>query len=271
MNMKNGFGRGLTAKLLIAGLAWLSLSNPANAQLSSGSSDRTDNSFEVPGWFSKNMSDIARYPVPLIQPQAQQSSQSPLVVIQKGGTFGNPGVFSSKTILTPTPTGYVATGSSLPWVAPGAGYGGFGNYTGYGGFGGYNGLAGWGGGIPNIGNRIGGFSHYSSYIDYAGVPTGYAYGFNVGGAMPWMGGSGFGMAPFGIGRRVTATIVAPETKTQGNYYNSAQTGNSGNSYYSSNVPAVQPNAVTIPPKQSPKEYWGDSGSPFGKDLNSTPW
>lgn len=234
------------------------------AQLTDGSSDRTDNSFEVPGWFSKDKSDIARYPVPLLQPQTQ-SAPSPLVVIQKGGTFGNPGVFSSKTILTPTPTGFIATGSSLPWVAPGAGF------SGYGGYGGYGSYGGWGGGVPYVGNRMGGFSHYSSYIDYAGVPSGYAYGFNIGGGMPWMGGGGFGMTPMGVGRRVTATIVAPETKTQGTYYNSGQTGNSGNSYYSSNAPVVQQNAVTIPPKQSPKTYWGDSGSPFGKDLNATPW
>ena len=249
----------LSERLLIAGLALVSVASAAQAQLSEGSSDRTDNSFEVPGWFSKDKSDIARYPVPLFQPQTHETKQSPLVVIQKGGTFGNPGVFSSKTILTPTPTGFIATGSALPWVGPGATYGGFGGY------------GGWAGGMPYVGQRMGGFSHYSSYMDYAGVPSGYAYGFNIGGGLPWMGGGGFGMPPAGVGRRVSATIVAPETKSQGTYYNSGQTGNSGNSYYSSNAPVVQPNAVTIPPKQSPKNYWGDGGSPFGKDLNSTPW
>lgn len=247
--------RKTTEKLVLTALLVLTLSPGAQAQMTAGSSDRTDNTFEVPGWFSKDKSDIARYPVPLLQPQTQQE-QSPLVVIQKGGTFGNPGVFSSKTIYTPTPFGFVTKGpsiNSVPW-APGAasfGFGGYGSYNAY--------------------SPYGSYTPYSPAVPYIRSFGGYRYGFN-GGGMPWMQSSGFGFPGMGMGyNRVSTTIVVPETKSQSSYYNSTPTGNSGSNYYSSNTPVVQPAPVTIPPKQSPKEYWGDTGNPFGNDMNSTPW
>jgi hypothetical protein len=255
MNIRNSFGRHLTGRLLVTGIAWLSVAClSASAQLSDGSSDRTDNSFAVPGWFSKDKSDIARYPVPLLQPQTQQADSSPLVVIQKGGTFGNPGVFSSKTIYTPTPFGYVSKGpspiNSVPWATPGV-FGGYGSSIPYMGY-----------SNPFVGS--GASSYLPSY-------SGYRYGFGGGGA-PYMQSSGFNLGGMGFGyNKVSTTIVVPQTKSQGTYYNSTPTGNSGSNYYSSNTPLVQPNPVTIPPKQSPKEYWGESGNPFGGNLNSTPW
>lgn len=274
--------KNLSQTLLLAAIAMF-CAGPVNAQ-DAGTSDRTDGSFEVPGWFSKNQSDIARYPVPLITPQDNTPSTAPLVVLQK---FGPPGSPLTKSILTPTPFGFQQRSlSSVPWG--GFGGGGFGGYSPtpyYGGgfpaatgwmpsFGGYGGYgSGYGiGSIPGLGvipglgglgsiGRIGGFGGFGGFGGYGA---------------PFMGASpfGFGSPGFGMGHASRTIIVQPsESKNLGNnYYTPPAANSSGSGYYSSGTPYVQPNAVTIPPRQSPKDYWGDSGNPFGtENLNKTPW
>jgi len=283
--MKIGFW---SKRLLLAGVALLSCCSDANAQMSSGSpdpsagsSDRTDGAFEVPGWFSKDQSDIARYPVPLQQPQAQQPSDpSPLVVIQKSN-----GV-TSKQIWTPTAYGGfyapknwqptpvpslvpMTTPSLIPRLPSLGAWGGGSYIPGIGGVGSY---------IPGIGGMglgsipyVGGLGGVRSFIPGIG---GMGFGGTGFGSLPYAGGvGGFGgYIPGGIGVNRVQQIIVPPSKPVSNYYTPVQTGNSGNGYYSSNTPVV-PAApvVTIPPKQSPKEYWGDTGNPFGNNLNSTPW
>lgn len=268
----------------IAGLTYIACACPAVDAQQAGSSDRVEGSFDVPGWFSKEQSDIARYPVPLFQTPAQTSSSSgsssPLVVIQKYGPPGAPDMFTSKSVWTPTAFGYQTRSdfsalASNPWAAPGAAPMGFGfaglPYGGFGGFGGYVPsipfAGGLGGGLAGI---VSGFlPSWSSYrwgVSGAGTPYFSGAGFG-----PGFAGPGFGFPGYGGG--VSQTIVIPtETKKVGNdYYAPSNSGNSGSNYYSSGAPVVQPNAVTIPPRQSPREYWGETGNPFGKDLNKTPW
>lgn len=234
--------------------------------LEAGQSDRIeDGSFSVPGWFSKEKSDIARYPVPLSTQSGSQpaASSGPVVVFDKFGPFTN------KTIYTPTPFGLqprqdFSALASNPWAAPGQapfayGYPAYGGWGG--GFGGFAGLGlsavpGWGG-IPNIGiPSIPGLGAVRSFaLPFGGFGNSYIRS---------AGFSGFGF------NRVSRTImVQPDPKPTGGYY-SPPTGNTGSGYYSSGTPAI-PLPQAIMPKQPPKDYWGDTGNPFGNNLNKTPW
>ncbi len=253
-----------------------------------GESDRMDDgSFSVPGWFSKDKSDIARYPVPLTPSTAgSQSSQGPVVVFDKFGGITN------KTIYTPTPFGLqprqdFSAMASNPWAAPGAapfaygypGIGGFGGYRGYnGGFsGGFGGLAGLGlsavpgwGGIPGIGSigipSIPGIPGIGIGIPGLGAGRSFS-GFYGGYGNPYIRSSGF--SGFGL-NRVSRTIMAqPDPKPAGGYYTPPK-GNTGSGYYSSGTPVI-PMPQAVMPKQPPRDYWGDNGNPFGKDMNKTPW
>ncbi|GEM_PF-1631209 len=293
--MKN---KNLSCALLLAAVSLL-CACPVNAQ-ETGSSDRTDGAFDVPGWFPKSQSDIARYPVPLIQPPQPEANNAPLVVLQH---FGQPGTPLTKSILVPTPFGYQqkSTINSVPWGG-GTGYGGYGGYSpssyGYGvglgtfgsGYSGYrNGFgsiwsyAGYGipgVGIPGLGSipgmgRIPGLGGFGSIGRGFGGYGGFGGFGGYGGGIPYMGnpGFGFGGPGYGMGRSRTIIVQPSESKNQGNnYYTPPAASNSGSGYYSSSTPVVQPSTVTIPPRQSPKEYWGESGNPFGSEnLNKTPW
>lgn len=253
-----------------------------------GESDRIeDGSFSVPGWFSKDKSDIARYPVPLSSPSSQSSqspAQGPVVVFDKFGGFTN------KTIYTPTPFGLrpkqdFSALAANPWAAPGAAPFAYGGYPGYGGvggygYGGYGGLAGlgmsaipgWGGipaiagiggfgipsipGLPGLGLRIPGLGAMRSFSSFYG-----SYG------NPYIQSSGF--SGFGVNRISRTIMVRPDPKPVGGYY-APPTGNTGSGYYASGTPAI-PMPQAVMPKQSPRDYWGDNGNPFGKDMNKTPW
>lgn len=156
------------------------------------------------------------------------------------------------------------------------GYPGYGGYGGWGGFGRYGGYGGYGGYVPGFGLGIGGL----------GIGTGLGFGGGLGGFGGYPGyGWGFGspasgalmMGAFGnrmnssnLGglnhTRVTQTAPSPAS---GNYYapSSVDPSASG-SYYAQTGTAVYPM-----PKQSSgsSDYWGSTGNPFGKDLNSVPW
>ncbi len=272
--------------IILLGIA-LAFTCPVAFAQESGSSDRTAGSFDVPGWFPKSQSDIARYPVPLLQPQEKPADAAPLVVLQRFGPQGSP---STKSIFVPTPFGYQQkqTLGSMPFVQPG--FGGFGGGSGYGlgGFGGYS--SSYFGGIPSLAGA--GFGGFGGGYGIPGIPGlgaipglgsipglgfgGFGGGLGSVGRMGGFGGfGGFGAPGFGIGHPSRTIIVQPsESKNQGNNYYTppAASGNSGSGYYSSGTPAVQPAAVTVPARQSPKDYWGEGGNPFGgQDLNKTPW
>lgn len=258
----------LSQTLLLAAMA-VFCACPVNAE-DSGTSDRTDGSFDVPGWFPKSQSDIARYAAPLQTPPDNSQNSAPLVVLQK---FGPPGSSLSKSLLVPTPFGYQQKSlNSVPWGGGfGGGLGGYCPTSYYGGFPGISAAAGY---IPSITN----FSGYG----LGGIPGLGGFGsigrLGFGGfggyAAPYMGASGFGFgAPgFGMGHSSRTIIIQPsESKNLGNNYYTPPAANSSGSGYYSGRPAVQPNTVAAP-RQSPKDYWGESGNPFGSEnLNKTPW
>jgi hypothetical protein len=58
--------------------------------------------------------------------------------------------------------------------------------------------------------------------------------------------------------------------SSGNYYQPASVNPSASgSYYAQSGSAAFP--VSSPSSSQPKDYWGSMGSPFPKDLTSTPW
>jgi hypothetical protein len=155
-------------------------------------------------------------------------------------------------------------GYGLGGLGYGMPFGGYGGYGGYGGFGGMGGLGGLGYGMP-----FGGYGGYGGFGGYGlGIP-----GMGMGG----MGmGMGMGTSPeFG---RLTSTkvIQTAPSKASGNYYApSTVDSTASGSYYanpSSTTMAFPLNHQnTQPSYKSQKNYWGTSGSPFPKDLNSVPW
>lgn len=103
------------------------------------------------------------------------------------------------------------------------------------------------------------------------------YGFNNYGSMGWGYRPGWGSLSGGgipsSGRlSSTRVIQTAPSKASGNYYapSTADPTASGSYYastpYSSNYQTFEPRKKSVD-----RDYWGSSGSPYPKDLNSVPW
>jgi hypothetical protein len=98
-------------------------------------------------------------------------------------------------------------------------------------------------------------------------------GFGMGG-MPGFGfGGGFGGGTANGTLTPTRVTQTAPSKPSGNYYapSSIDPSASG-SYYAQTGSAAYPvSGSSQSSGQGAKDYWGSMGSPFGKDLMSTPW
>lgn len=94
----------------------------------------------------------------------------------------------------------------------------------------------------------------------------YAWGYPLG--SPFIGPFGsYSLRPGSI--TSSAVSQSAPSKPSGNYYAPANIDTSASgSYYAAGTPYLIP---IMAPKQAPKNYWGSGGSPFPKDLNTTPW
>ena len=155
------------------------------------------------------------------------------------------------------------------WLGRPGGFGGFGGFgnIGYpGGFGGFGNI-GYPGGFGGVGN--------------IGYPGGFGWGGY--GGNPLTGSGGF--SPFNSTHELgtlgpSQVIQIGPSKASGNYYqpSTVDTSASG-SYYASTAPPAQQSAPVSPRPShsgwtSPSgsgNFWGSSGTPFPKDLNSVPW
>lgn len=240
--------------------------------------------FVVPSWFQQpkpyeRPTEIFRTPDTTDTTSGGMAQMSATLPFVRPSVFGYPYYGYG---------GY-AGGWSVPF-AGGIGLGGFGpggfGLGGFGlpGFGGYGlgvpgGFGGWG--YPGFG--FGGLANPA----LAGVGAAFGSPFAGGFGNPYLYGPGWGfgtpgsaalyMGAFGNSARSSqlGTLNTPRviqtapSKASGNYYapSTVDTSASG-SYYASQSPAFTP---MMAPKKSPTDYWGSQGSPFPKDLNSTPW
>lgn len=163
-----------------------------------------------------------------------------------GSGFGFGGPLGLAGAISPFGGGYWGGG----WRGYG-GWGGYGGLGGYGGFGGLGGLGGWGG-----------------YGGWGGGPWGW-YGGSFGAAA--LGASAASMSGGSQTGVVTPTNVmqSAPSKASGNYYapSTADSTASGG-YYATTAPAAIP---MMQQKAPVTNFWGGSGSPLPKDINSVPW
>lgn len=253
--------------------------NACFAQDSSAADSATkDGAFSVPGWFSKDQSDIVRYPVQFSTPSPAPSQPQGMVVLNRG--IG--GAPTTKSFYYSVPAGPNAQaiigvpgrsgGYGSPF-SPGMGMSPYGGMS-MGGLG-YGGIPGLGA-IPGLGG--GGIVRGFGGMPFGGFGgTGFSGGYMYGAPGMTMSGSGFGFgSPFGGGfSRMSTQILIDNSasKPQGNYYAPASNYNSASGgYYSSGTPAPVPTVPINPtPYRGSDNYWGGSGNPFPKDLNKTPW
>ncbi|MGH9551807.1 MAG: hypothetical protein ACRD3W_20645, partial [Terriglobales bacterium] len=96
------------------------------------------------------------------------------------------------------------------------------------------------------------------------------------GSFAGSGGWGYGGSAFGGIRpsgRLSSTrvIQTGPSPAAGNYYApSSVDPSAAGSYYAQTGTAVYPISQPSTTNQA-KDYWGSNGSPFPKDINSTPW
>ena len=179
---------------------------------------------------------------------------------------------------------------SIPYVG---GFGGLGTLSSIGSIGGLVGHSGWGRGSWSDPYRFyrsaGSFGAYPSYGSGLGSGLGYGLGSSFGSSYS----SAYSWArPFGRLSNQSFIQTAP-SKAAGNYYAPATVDPSAaGSYYADSQPAQKPRNQVFGKDYSDygnynrskassygnsdhtkpqKDYWGGSGSPFPKDLNSTPW
>lgn len=159
-------------------------------------------------------------------------------------------------------------------------------------------------GIPFVRTSIpyinSGIPYVSSGIPYVG--SGIPYVGSVGSVISRIGGlgyGGYGYGSYGYGRyggwggynryqggipssgklSNTTVIQTGPSPSSGSYYTpSAPDPSASGGYYKSNSPSQDDNAFYRSRYYKPasinndnKNYWGGSGTPFPKDLNSTPW
>jgi hypothetical protein len=184
-----------------------------------------------------------------------------------GSGFGIGGPLGLASAISPFGGGYWGGGwrgyGNLSGRAGYGGLGGWGGYGGLGGWGGYGGLGGWGGyGGP------GGWGGYSGLGGWGGGPWGW-YGGSFGAA--GLGASAAFMSGGSQTGVVTPTnvIQSAPSKPSGNYYapSTADPSASGG-YYATTAPAAIP---MMQQKAPVTNFWGGSGSPLPKDINSVPW
>lgn len=103
------------------------------------------------------------------------------------------------------------------------------------------------------------------------------YGFNNYGSMGWGYRPGWGSLSGGgipsSGRlSSTRVIQTAPSKASGNYYAPSTADSTASGSYYSSTP-YSGNYQTFEPRKKSvdRDYWGSSGSPYPKDLNSVPW
>ncbi len=250
-----------------------SCADQAHAQ--SGADQSGNGNSSSSGWFSKDQSDIARYPVPMQSQTSQPTSGdgSAGIAVLNRIPLPNGGI-TTKSYAVAVPSGDDGItvmskpsfmGSTAP-IYPGAGpYGGV-----------YGRPYGWGAGPGFVGPGVG------SGVFAPGMGGAWNSTYSLGGGS-YIHNSGVSIGAPGLGgfqKNVSQVVIdGSQSRSQTDPYGTAtnpgtaSSSTSANKYYSSPAYASPaPPAVQAPaPQSSSGNSWGPSGSPFPKDLNKTPW